>query len=61
MKLVGNIWKSEKDTIWLVEIPSLDLMTQARSKKEVPGMVKDAVELLADDPKFSVKVTMLED
>lgn len=59
MKIVGNIWKSEEDKFWLAEIPALDLMTQAKNKKEIPGMVKDAIELLVDDSAFSVDVTVL--
>lgn len=60
MKIVGTIWKSEEDKNWLVEINALDLMTQATKKKDIPAMVKDAVELLADDSSFSVKATVVE-
>ena len=60
MKIVGNIWKSERDKLWLAEILSLDLMTQATTKKEMPAMVKDAIELLVDDPKFTVKTTVVD-
>lgn len=61
MKIVGKVWKSEQDKFWLAEIPSLDLMVQSTRKKEVPEMIKDAVELLVDDPAFSVKATMMDD
>lgn len=61
MKIVGKVWKSEQDKFWLAEIPSLDLMVQAKRKKEVPEMIKDAVELLADDSTFSAKATMVDD
>lgn len=60
MKIVGNIWKSEEDKLWLIEIPALDLMTQSKNRKEIPEMVKDAIELLADDPAFSIEVTVLD-
>ena len=61
MKILGKVWKSETDKFWLVEIPALNLMTQAATKKQVPSMIKDAIELLMDDPDFSVKVTTTND
>jgi hypothetical protein len=61
MKIIGKVWKSETDKFWLAEIPSLDLMVQAARKKEIPDMVKDAVELLIDDSAFSATVTMIDD
>ncbi len=61
MKIVGKVWKSEDRKFWLAEIPALDLMTQAKSKKAIPEMIKDAVELLMDDSSFSVKVTAFDD
>lgn len=61
MKVVGRVWKSEEDSFWLAEIQALDLMTQAKSKKGIPAMVKDAVELLVDDPAFLVKITTVDD
>lgn len=60
MKIVGKAWKAEDNKWWLAEIPALDLMVQAAKKKEIPEMVKDAVELLVDDPKFSITVTMID-
>ena len=57
MKIItGKTWKEDK--FWLAEIPLLDLMTQAKKKKEIPEMVKDLVELFVDDPNFSVQVSM---
>ena len=47
MKIVGKIWKSKEDKFWLAEIPSLDLMTQATTKKEIPAMVKDADRIIS--------------
>ncbi len=61
MKIVGKVWKSEQDKFWLAKIGSLDLMVQATRKKEIPAMIKDAMELLVDAPEFSVKVTMHDD
>lgn len=60
MKIAGRVWKSKKDTLWIVEVPFLDFMTQATTKEEIPEMVKDAIELLIDDPSFSVNVTVID-
>lgn len=58
MNIAGRVWKSRKDKFWLAEIPFLDLMIQAKSKDKVPEMVKDAIELLVDDPTFIVYVSL---
>jgi predicted RNase H-like HicB family nuclease len=42
MELEGKIWKSKK--FWLVEVPSLDAMTQGRTKKEALEMIKDLIK-----------------
>ena len=42
MELEGKIWKSGK--FWLVEVPSLDAMTQGRTKKEALEMIKDLIK-----------------
>lgn len=42
MELEGKIWKSKQ--FWLVEIPSLDAMTQGRTKKEAVKMIKDLIK-----------------
>ena len=54
MKIVGKVWKSRTDNFWLVEVPLLNVMTQAKSKKETAVMIKDAIECLIDDTSFSV-------
>lgn len=56
MEISGKICKSKKDRFWLAGVSFLDLLVQAETKKEIPEMVKDAVELLVDDPNFSVDV-----
>lgn len=56
MKIDGIVWKD--GTFWLAEVPFLDMMTQAKTKKEIPLMVKDAIESLIDDPQFHVNVTL---
>lgn len=42
MELEGKIWKNKKH--WLIEVSSLNLMTQGRSKKEALAMVTDAIK-----------------
>jgi hypothetical protein len=41
MELLGRVWKSNK--YWLIEVPSLDLATQGRSRKEALEMMRDAI------------------
>jgi predicted RNase H-like HicB family nuclease len=41
MELEGKIWKSKK--LWLVEVPSLNLMTQGKTRAEALDMIEDAV------------------
>ena len=41
MELEGRIWKEGK--YWIVEVPSLDVSTQGKIKKEALVMIKDAV------------------
>ena len=41
MELKGKVWKDDK--FWLVEIPSLDVMTQGKSKKDALKMIEDAI------------------
>lgn len=56
MEFEGTIKKNKKSSLWLVEIPALDLTTQGTSKEDALFMVKDAVmELLQDS--FSEKLT----
>jgi predicted RNase H-like HicB family nuclease len=41
MELEGKVWKSKKH--WLIEIPSLDVMTQGKSREDALEMIKDAI------------------
>ena len=40
MEFEGKVWKEGK--IWLVEVPSLDLMTQGKSRKNALEMIREA-------------------
>lgn len=41
MELEGKVWKSKK--FWLVEVPSLDVMTQGETKREALEMICDLI------------------
>jgi len=41
MELEGKVWKEGK--FWLIEVSSLNLMTQGKTRKEALEMVKDAI------------------
>ena len=41
MELEGKIWKDKKN--WFVEVPSLDVMTQGKSRKDALNMICDAI------------------
>lgn len=41
MELEGKVWKSGKH--WLIEVPSLDVMTQGHTKDEALLMIRDAI------------------
>jgi len=54
MELEGRVWKEGK--FWLAEVPSLDLMTQGKSRKNALDMILDVVMELMRDA-FPEKVT----
>jgi len=56
MKLEGFLEKEDGEKYWGVNIPTLGIYTQGRTKKEAYAMAKDSIELLVDLPKFSVKI-----
>ncbi len=58
MLITGIFWKSKNSKFWLIEIPALDLMTQAKNEAEIPEMVKDAISLLADCEQSEIQVTI---
>lgn len=41
MEMEGKVWKDGK--LWLVEVPTLDAMTQGKTRKEALSMIKDLV------------------
>lgn len=41
MELEGRIWKNKDH--WLIEVPSLNIMTQGETREEALFMIKDAV------------------
>ncbi len=58
MRLEGYLKKPEEgEKYWGVEIPSLGIFTQGKSKKDALFMAKDAIEFLVDARGFFVSVT----
>ncbi len=57
MVLEGNIRKDNK--LWLIEVPSLDLITQGHSKRDAFAMLRDAIRLLIDRKDFKIKLRLL--
>lgn len=41
MELEGRVWKNKKH--WLVKVPSLNIMTQGKTREEALFMIKDAI------------------
>lgn len=58
MYLEGKVWKDEK--FWLVEIPSLDLATQGKSKKDACKMLHDALKALMNQNRLYSKIILLD-
>ncbi|NGX37973.1 MAG: hypothetical protein K1000chlam2_01142 [Chlamydiae bacterium] len=46
MEFRGKVWKTEGRPKWVIEAPSLCVITQGHTKKEALAMLKDAMELL---------------
>jgi len=46
MEFEGKIWKDGK--FWLIEVPSLNLMTQGKTQKESLAMLQDAIKGLVE-------------
>jgi len=42
MELEGKVWKDKN--FWLIEVPSLGLMTQGKTRKEAIEMLQDAIK-----------------
>lgn len=58
-RLSGRRFKDGK--CWLAELPSLDVKTQGKTRRDAYAMVKDLLETLVDVPGFSAHVTPIDD
>ncbi|MGC1879118.1 MAG: type II toxin-antitoxin system HicB family antitoxin [Rhabdochlamydiaceae bacterium] len=63
MEMEGKIWKDGK--FWLVEVPTLDAMTQGKTRKEALAMIEDLVLEMArcyfnDDIENDFKITVTD-
>ena len=45
---------------WIIEFPSIDVMTQARTREEIFLMAADVLETLVNIPTYSAKVMLLD-
>lgn len=54
MRIQGRVWKDKN--FWLIEVPTMDLMTQGKSRKEAFEMLKDAIKSLQKKKPFPVKL-----
>ena len=54
MRFHGSVYRNGR--FWLAEIPILDTMTQAHTRKEALAMVEDLLVTLANRPGFTVDV-----
>jgi len=57
IKFEGNLEKV--GSYWAVSVPTLDVYSQGKSKKDALSMIQEAIELLVDQPHFSVTLTPL--
>jgi ribosome-binding protein aMBF1 (putative translation factor) len=53
MRVQGKIWKDKN--VWLIEVPTMDLMTQGKTRKDAFEMLKDAIKSLQTKTQFSIK------
>ncbi|MCL4513318.1 MAG: helix-turn-helix transcriptional regulator [Candidatus Eremiobacteraeota bacterium] len=56
MRFEGRVWKDKRSKYWLIEVPLLDVMTQAASKKNAYRMITDAIEALIGRKGFKANV-----
>lgn len=59
MIFTGQLWKEGK--FWIVSVPSLEIVTQGKSKKDALFMIADAIECHVDKRGFKVKAALLEE
>ena len=57
--LSGKVY--EDGGYWMIEFPSIDVMTQARTRDEVCHMAADLLETLVNIPAYTAKVALLAD
>ena len=50
---------AKKGRVWSVHVPSLEIYTQGKSKKEAIDMIQEAVELSIDQKGFKLVIDLL--
>jgi predicted RNase H-like HicB family nuclease len=62
MKIAGRLIRNaQTGKFWAVDIPSLGIHTQGKSKKEAYEMAKNAIETVIDQPRFQVEIQPMDD
>ena len=59
MVFTGQLWKDGKN--WVISLPSFEVVTQGKSKKDALHMIADAIECHVEKSGFKVKATLLEE
>lgn len=57
-RLSGRVF--EEGGYWMIEFPSIDVMTQARTRDEICHMAADLLETLVNIPTYAASVTLLD-
>ena len=57
-RLSGRVF--EDGGYWMIEFPSIRVMTQARTRDEICHMAGDLLETLVNIPTYAAKVTLLD-
>src|SRR5262245_26140501 len=58
MVFTGQLWKDGK--YWIVSVPSLEIVTQGKSRKDALHMIAEAIECHVDKSGFKVIAIPLE-
>lgn len=58
MIFTGYLWKEGR--FWVIEVPSLEITTQGKSRRDAYRMIEDAIESHIGKRRFKLRVTPLE-
>lgn len=52
MEIKCKYWKDKQDGKWIIDIPALDILTQAEDKHEISSIARDAIREAVNDDDF---------